>query len=198
MEIDQDGVDRAERLLGQQPVHAGEGIVDCIHEQTRHGIHHHQAAPVGQREDAMALARRARREVDRSQQAGIAVDVGDDLAFVPDMVAGGDDIDPGGIELGADLVGDAEAMRRVLAIDDDEIERELTPEARHMRDHNLAARAADDIAAEQEPHARSVLVAGNVCGSRLITPRARHPTPQDAPRRGREGEDGAASAVGIA
>ena len=55
----------------------------------------------------------------------IGGDVRDDLALVPDMIAGGDDVDAGGVELLADLVGDAEAVRGVLAIGDDKIEREV-------------------------------------------------------------------------
>ena len=73
------------------------------------------------------------------------------------MVAGSDDVDAGGIELGADRVGDAEAMRRVLAIGDDKIETELAPQARHVFDHHAAAGTADDVAAKHEPHAQPVL-----------------------------------------
>ncbi len=83
------------------------------------------------------------------QQARIAVDIGNDLAPVPDMVAGGDDIDAAGIEFGADLVGDAEAVRGVLAVDDDEIERQFAAQARQMRADHLAPRPPDHIAAQQ-------------------------------------------------
>ena len=113
-----------------------------------------------------------RRIVDRPQEARIAGDVGHDLAPVPHMVAGGDDIDAGGVELGADLVGDAEAVRRVLAIRHDEVERELAPEARHRLDHGVAPGAAHNVAAQHHPHRALSLTGGN--------------------------EDGAASAVGMA
>ena len=72
--------------------------------------------------DADAPSRRAGGVVHRPQEPGIAVDVIDDLAAVPDMIAGGDNVDPGVVELLANLGRDAEAMGRVLAVDDDEIE----------------------------------------------------------------------------
>src|SRR5690348_16086564 len=101
----------------------------------------------------MADTRRARREVDRPQQARIAGDVGNDLALVPDMIAGRDDVDAGGIELLADLVGDAEAVRGVLAVGDNEIERQVAAQPRHMRDDDIATGPPDHVTAEKQPHA---------------------------------------------
>ena len=109
--------------------------------------------PSAEREDAVPVAGRARRKIDRPQQARIAGDVGDDLALVPDVVAGGDDVDAGGVELLADLVGDAEAMRRVLAVGDDEIEREVAAQPRHMLDDDVAPGAPDHVTAKKHPHA---------------------------------------------
>ena len=81
--------------------------------------------PRARLEQVGAPARRAGREVERPQQALVLGDVGDDVALVPDMVAGGDAVDAGIVQLGADLGGDAEARGGVLAVDDDEIEAEL-------------------------------------------------------------------------
>ena len=93
-------------------------------------------------------------QAELTKQAGITGDIGDDLAAVPDMVSGGDDIDAGGIEFAADLVCDAEAGGGVLAIDDDEIEGQLAAETRQVFDHARPSRAADDVAAEQNSHRR--------------------------------------------
>ena len=68
------------------------------------------------------------------------------------MVAGGDAVDAGLVQLGADLGGDAEACRRVLAVDRNEIESELAPQARDFLDHRIAAGPADDVTAEQDLH----------------------------------------------
>jgi hypothetical protein len=100
-----------------------------------------------------APARRAGREIDRPQQALVLGDVGNDVALVPDVIAGGDAIHSGVVQLGADLGRDTEACRRVLAVDHDEIEAELAAQARHVARHRLAAGTSDDIAAEQDPHA---------------------------------------------
>ena len=48
-----------------------------------------------------AGARRTRRKVGRPQDAGIALEVRDDLALVPDVIAGGQDVDAAIIELAA-------------------------------------------------------------------------------------------------
>ena len=101
---------------------------------------------------------RARRVVDRAQQPRVAVDVADDLALVPDMVAGGDDVDAGRVELCADFVGQAEAVRGVLGVDDDEVERKVAAQRGQVFEYDVAARPADDIAADKNVH--GVLLAG--------------------------------------
>src|SRR5262249_49825854 len=74
------------------------------------------------------------------------------LLLVPDMVAGGDHVGAGGVELGAQLLGDAEAAGGVLAIDHDEIERQLAAQPRQLLEQRLAPRPSDDIAEKQPPH----------------------------------------------
>ena len=68
------------------------------------------------------------------------------------MVAGGDAVDAGIVQLAADLGGDAEACRRVLAVDHHEIESELAPQTRNFLDHHVAAGTADDVTTEQNFH----------------------------------------------
>ena len=81
------------------------------------------------------------------EQARVTVNVLDDIALCPYVVAGGDDIDAGVIKGLADLGGDAEAARRVLAVDDDEVELKPPAQVRDMFKHCLAAGFADHVAA---------------------------------------------------
>ena len=106
--------------------------------------------PVRQSEDLAAAARRPGREIGRAQQPAVFGNVGNDLAAIPDMVAGGDGIDPGIVELATDLVGDPEPGGGVLAVDDDEIERQLAAQSRQVAGDGSAAGASDDIAAQQD------------------------------------------------
>jgi len=46
------------------------------------------------------------------------------------VVAGNDGVRPGGEQRLADLFGDAEAVRRVLAVDDDEVDGEVLAQLR--------------------------------------------------------------------
>jgi hypothetical protein len=136
----------------QLPFDRGEGVVERVHEQPGHDVDDGDPAPVAKLVGAGALARRAGREVDGAQQARVGVDRGDDLALIPDMIAGGDAVDAGGIEALTDLVGDAEPGRRVLAVDGDEVEGEGITQARNFLDHRVAARPTEDIAAKKHPH----------------------------------------------
>ena len=90
--------------------------------------------------------------IDRTQQARLAVDEDQRLALVPRMVARGDDIGAGVDELLADRLGDAEAARRILAIDDDEIGGIARSELRQFGDHGLPARPSHHIAQKQNAH----------------------------------------------
>jgi hypothetical protein len=63
-------------------------------------------------------------------------------------------------ELVADLLGDAETGGGVLAVDDDEIESEFPPQARHMLDDDVTTRPPNDIAAKEEAHATTAVATG--------------------------------------
>ena len=91
--------------------------------------------------DVGAAAGRARRIVDRAQEAVVALGEGQRLALVPDMVAGGDAVGAGVEQLLQDLLGDAEAAGGVLAVDDDEVEAMLCDEAGKLRGDRRAARS---------------------------------------------------------
>src|SRR5260370_35602413 len=98
---------------------------------------------------------RAFREVGGTQDAGIAVDVGDQLALVPDMVPGGQDIDAAIIELAAKALCQATAARRIFGVDDNEVDGELTAQGREALLDRIPPGAPDHVAAEQDIHAIS-------------------------------------------
>ena len=74
---------------------------------------------VADRMQPPAGAGRALREIGRPQDARVAVDIGDELALVPDVVAGRQDIDAAIVEFAAEALGQSEAAGRVLGVDDD-------------------------------------------------------------------------------
>src|SRR5262249_9631875 len=123
-----------------------------IHEEAAHHIDYEDPAPVRRRVEAGAAPRRPGREIDRPQQLRMAIDEADGFPLVPDVVAGADHVDAGGIEVLADLLGDAEAGGGVLAVDDDEVEPQLAAQPRHMLDDHVAARPADDIPTKKYAH----------------------------------------------
>ena len=142
----------AKRMRIQQRVDAAKRIVDRVHEQPSHRVDNEDRAAVGQRENAVAVAGRAGRKIDRAQQTRIAADIRNDLALVPNVIAGGDDVASRGVEIAAIFLGDTEAMRRVLAVDDDEVERQFAAQPFHVPGDHVAAGAAHHIAAKQYAH----------------------------------------------
>lgn len=72
------------------------------------------------------------------------------------MVACGDDIGTGIDRLEKDIFGDAEAAGGVLAVDDDEVQHEVTDQPRKTLPDRRAARLANHISQKQKPHARSI------------------------------------------
>src|SRR3546814_4040932 len=79
-------------------------------------------------------------------------DVGYDLALVPAVVAQLDRVRTGLVKLRADLVGDAEAVGGVLAVHDDEIERQAPAEVREVLGHDGPSGSADGVTAKENVH----------------------------------------------
>jgi hypothetical protein len=153
VQVDEDRLHGApQRVLRHQRIDHREGIVERVHEQPAHGVDHQHLPPARVAGDVAAGARRAGGEVEGTDQSRLAVDVAHDLALVPGMVARGDDIGAGGEDLLADLAGHAEAVGRVLAVDDREIRPQPLLQRRQVRVDGLTAGAADDVAAEQDAH----------------------------------------------
>jgi hypothetical protein len=143
----------AEPMPRELGLERAEGIVVSAHEQAAHDLDHQELAPALQRELNAAAAGRAGRQVERADQAVIALAVADHLALVEDMVAGGDQIGAGGVEVLAEAGGDAEPAGGILAVDHDRIELQGRAQLGQLLQQDLAAGAPDDVAAEQDPHA---------------------------------------------
>ena len=71
------------------------------------------------------------------------------------MVAGGDRVDADLVERLADLGRQAEAVGRVLRVDDEQVELKAGLELRRYGEHRVAAGAADDVAEKGYAHMRS-------------------------------------------
>ena len=99
-----------------------------------------------------ARTRRAFREVRRTQEAGVAVDIRDELPLIPDVVPGGQDIDAAIVEFAAEALGKPEPAGRVFRVDHDEVDRQFVAQPRHVLLDGVPARAADHIAAKQDVH----------------------------------------------
>ena len=143
--------------------------------------------PAVRRIDVGAEARGSFRIVQRPQQSVLTADVVEDLAAVPGVVAGGDDIDARLIELAADLRGDTEPVGGVFAVDDDEVEFEVPAQLRNAVADRPPAGTTDDVAAEKKLHPGDLIaeessgafaanqpVAGQDPVDRLIPAVARH------------------------
>ena len=139
--------------LASSPSSAPNGSLVGAHEQPSDDLHDQHLAAVRQPQQGAAAPGRAGQHVERPDQARVLVDVADQLALVEDMIAGGDQIGAGGVEILADLGGDAEAAGGVLAVDDHDVQAEIGAQPRQPVDQHPPSGPADDVAAEtRDPH----------------------------------------------
>ncbi len=99
-----------------------------------------------------AAAGRTRGKIDRPQKPLLAFDEDQRVLLVERMIAERDRVRAGIQKLLEDVLGDAEAAGRVLAIDDDEVELVALSERRQHFDDGLAAGASDHVSEEKKPH----------------------------------------------
>ena len=92
------------------------------------------------------------REVRRPQQTRITVDIGDDLALVPNVIPSRQDVDAAIVELAAETFRQAKSAGRVFRVNDNEVDRGFLPQNRHMLLDRVSARAADHVPAKQNDH----------------------------------------------
>ena len=125
-----------------------ERVVQQFHEQPRHDVNDPNTAAPADVVLADAAPRRPRGVVHRPQHPTVGFHVGNDLGPVPGVVAAGDHVRPRFEQLLADLRGKPEAVGRILAVDDDEIERERLAELRQLVLDDVAAASSDNVSAE--------------------------------------------------
>ena len=74
------------------------------------------------------------------------------VAVAVDVVAGRDQVGARVEDVLRGVLGDPQAAGRVLAVDDDVVGPAALAQLRHRRREPAAARAADDVADEEDPH----------------------------------------------
>src|SRR5262249_16494353 len=134
-----------------------EGIVEGIHKNTSHDIDHQHMCAVLGLDEGRAATWRAGREIDRTQKPGRALDEYERLLLIPRMIAPSHRISRGMEKLVVERFGDAEAAGGVLAIDGDEVELPVGDQARQTFGHSRTSAAANDVADEENTHARQAL-----------------------------------------
>src|SRR5258708_12979867 len=105
-------------------------MVGRIHEQPAHQVDPQDPA-LPPWMDPPACSRRVFREIGWPQETGVAADIGDDLALIPDVIAGRQDVDPTIVELAAKAFGQAETPPPILAVYHPELDVALPPQAGH-------------------------------------------------------------------
>ena len=130
----------------------GKRIVAGIHEQPQDDIGDQHEATVRRWKQAAALARRIGGIVGRTQQTGLGVEIGQDLALVESVVAGGDDIRARIEQSLGDIRRNAKTAGGVFAVHDGEIDGKLLAQFRQMILYRLASGPADHVTKKQHPH----------------------------------------------
>ena len=128
----------------------GERIVERVHEDAAHHVDDEKPRPLRVLDHRRASPRRARGEIDRADQARLALDEHERLALIEGMIAERHRVDADGKEFLEQALGEAEAARRVLAVDDDEIEPPAGAQNGNLLKDGGASRPPDDVANEQE------------------------------------------------
>ena len=139
VELGQDLVGLAERAIGGR--HVGAAL------QIDHGALH----AVARAQHDHAAARRVG-VVGRPQQPRLAVQVIVELALVPDVIAGGEHIQPHGEQLFGDGRSDAEAAGGVLRVGDGQVDVVGLDDVLQVVGDNPASRRGENIADKENVH----------------------------------------------
>src|SRR5271169_6034711 len=94
----------AEPMIAKNVLEPSERVVERVHEEPAHQIDDQHAASTYPMHPP-ACTRRAFWKVCRPQEAGVPVDIGNDLTLVPDVVAGRQDVDAAIVQLAAEAFG---------------------------------------------------------------------------------------------
>ena len=149
--------------LGEEFVGFAEGVVAGGHEDAALEVHDGVGLAGGEFALVEAEAGGADGVVGGAEDAAAAgVGVGgdghvfEDLFFVPDVIAGGDDVGAEVEELFGDGGGEAEAAGGVFAVDDKEIDGVGFKDVREVFADDVAAGGAKDIADKEDIHWKSL------------------------------------------
>ena len=152
MEVDQpDRRERHSRLV-EQCIRGGERRIELVHVHPAHEVDDRYLSPVGELMKEPAAPWRVRWVIERPQDRAIGLQILVDLALVPDVVAGGDDVDPHAQQLLCQGRRQSHAGRHVLAIGDHQVDVHLGAQIRQRVPDSHAARLSDDVSDEQAPH----------------------------------------------
>ena len=122
VDVDEDGVRALQQgACRDLALHCQERVVQRIHENAAESVHHQDLGAVRGPEQPGARTRRADGIVERPQQAVLPRDEYERLPLVPNVVASGDNIGTGVVQVLENLLGYAKAARRVFAVDDNEV-----------------------------------------------------------------------------
>src|SRR5262245_20522088 len=151
VEVDHDGIGRLAQGTGLElAINSGKGIVARVHEHAAHRVDDERALAVLGVDQRGAAARIVAREIQRPDQTRRALDEDQRLLLIPGVGAKRDDMGAGIEQFPGDGFRDAEAAGRILAIDDDEIERPVLDHAGEVFQDGGAAGPADDVADEED------------------------------------------------
>ena len=154
MEIDHDGIGRLAQWTSiELAPDRAEGIVQRLHEDAAHGIDDERALAVLGVDQGDAAAGRMARKVQRTDQARRAFDEDQRLLLIPGVIAERDGVGTGVEEFLVDRLRDAKAAGRILAIDDDEIERPVPDYAGKIFIDGGASGPADDVTDKEDTQA---------------------------------------------
>jgi hypothetical protein len=151
--VEVDEPDRRQRLgaLVEQPIRLDERVVERLHERPADEVHDGEVRSVERLVDPPAAARDAvRAVVERPEDPLLAFEDRVDLALVPDVVPGRDDVDAGIEQRPGGRFGQPGAARDVLAVRDDEVDPALVAQASELALDRLPTWLADDVADEQD------------------------------------------------
>src|SRR5690606_13811911 len=144
VDLDEDdrrlGLELAHRLVG-----GSKRAVDRVHEHAAEHREHADTETAPRLEDPRSASDRLLRIVVRAKRSNVLFEEGEDLAAAPGVIPGRHHIRASADDLLEQVAGDAGALGRVLAIDDDEIDLLLLDVAGEALSKNRAARFADHI-----------------------------------------------------
>ena len=146
MHVDDDGIGvAAEKPRRQRLLEMTERVAVEACEQPPHHLEHDDPPAPWRAEAGDAEPRCAGLHVERADDARLALDVADQLALVPGVVAERQQIGASGEQIGGNGCGQPEAAGRVLGIDDDGVGAEPLAQARQLRQDDSPAGPADDV-----------------------------------------------------